>query len=281
MTEQGVSSSTAICIGAGWIGTALASSLNATLVSRRQFHPSAILSGCTVYVASGRSAIPQRDRTSEALRSELRHLRDVLDACEDANARRVIVLGSSDVAGLTEVVRGTSAQSPVTGYGEVKAAIEDECVRRASQGLPITHVRLAPVHGPGKQRTATMVQLARRRFIPVPGSARHSIGFVFLVDALRAIEYLGRQPAPAVVAVGGGYTPLGELLQSLARVQGVNARLLSVPVPRPVLRSLASARVPDGLHWLLRYSLPKTVEMEVPVDITPLTKVAATLVASC
>lgn len=269
-----------VCIGSGWLGKSLASTFQMELVSRRCFDPGWLSNDATVFVASGRSAFTHK-RDVQALREELRHLRDVLDACESINARRVVVLGSSDVAGLSERITGRSPQAPLTFYAEVKCALEDECLQRAADGMPITNVRLAPVHGSGKDRTQVMVRRARLHAVPLPRGGYHSIGFVLLRDALRALEYVGTHPTPPVVSVGGGTTPLRELLQQLAFSAGSRPRWLSIPVPVSSLGRLAQLPVPESIHRLTRLALPRSVEMEVPVPITPIAQAAAELVATC
>jgi nucleoside-diphosphate-sugar epimerase len=270
-----------IVVGAGWLGTAAAPRLHASSVARRDFHPDRILPGSAVVVASGRAVVAQGDRLGAALATELAHLRTVLDACESMGAKRVVVLGSSDVAGVAAEIRGTTPQDPLTNYAQVKAALEDECVLRAQAGMPVTCVRLAPVHGPGKAKTVSLIRLSRRPVVPLPGGGHHSVGFVLLDDALRAIEWLAEHPAPAVVAVGGGWTPLRDLLRHLGRAQGARAKFVPMPAPRAALRRLAPSPLPEPLNWLVRLSLPRAVEMEVPVPVTPLADAAAMLVTTC
>jgi nucleoside-diphosphate-sugar epimerase len=268
-------------VGSGWLGSSIASAANAPVSARRNFTADRIDAHSTVFVASGRSSFPQGLSLAAALRSELEHLRAVLDACEKAQARQIVVLGSSDVAGLAPVVNGTSAPAPVSRYALVKAALEDECRLRAAAGLPVTSVRLAPVHGPGKARTAALVRLARLPVIPLPGGGRHSIGFVLLADAVRALLCLGQEATPPVVSVGGGHTLLRDLLGHLARAQGRTPRWVPVPAPASALRRAGSLPLPGSVQWLLRLSLPREVAMEAPVPVTPLPEAAAMLVATC
>lgn len=267
-------------VGSGWLGTAFSRAPYTRVVARRS-RELQLERLSPVVVASGRSSVRAREGVGRAVGEELTHLRRVLDACERAEAPRIVVLGSSDVAGVAPEVRGRTPQAPLTPYAQVKAALEDECVLRASAGLPVTCVRLAPVHGQGKARSASLVRLARRPVVPLPGGGSHSIGFVLLDDALAAIAHLTRQPAPAVVSVGGGPTPLRALLDELARAQGGRPRWLPLPAPAPALRRLARLPMPEPLHWLVRLSLPRSVAMEVPVPVTPLPRAAAMLVASC
>lgn len=271
-----------VCIGAGWLGCALSKELGVQPVPRRDFTPGRLPEGSVVFVASCRSAIKAPTELATALRTELDHLRRVLDACNATNARRIVVLGSSDVAGATSPITGSSPHSPQTRYAEVKAAIEDECRLRSLGGMPVTVVRLAPVHGPGKERTSALLRVTRRRVLPILGDGSHSIGFVLLDDALRALAYLGREPSPPVVAVGGGPTPLRELLGHLATAQGNRPRWVRIPAPASALHRLVEVRnLPDWAHWLLRISQPRSVEMEVPVPVTSLPDAAARLVATC
>lgn len=52
-------------------------------------------------------------------------------------------------------------------------------------------------------------------------------------------------------------------------------------MPAAALRKLAPLSLPDSLHWLLRLSLPREVDMEVRVLKTPLAEAAAKVVAKC
>lgn len=270
-----------IVVGAGWLGSALGSTLRSVPVPRRRFSPADVERQSIVVVASGRALLPEGVALATALSAELGHLRTVLDACERVGVRRVVVLGSSDVVGTAAEVRGSTVQAPLTVYAKVKAALEDECVLRAEAGMPITCVRLAPVHGPGKAKTALLLRLARRPVVPLPGGGRQSVGFVLLDDVLAAVEWLGRHSAPPVVAVGDGRTPLRDLLKELAVAQGTDPRFVPLPVPSAALRRVAPLPMPEPLHWLVRLSLPRSVAMEVPVPVTPLPRAAAMLVASC
>src|SRR5207237_7700370 len=131
------------------------------VIRRRAFSPDLLPRGCRVLVASGRAALTAGRGFESSLAEELAHLRLVLDAAEEAGAERVVVLGSADVAGGSEVIDGRAPQGPRTRYAHVKAALEDECVIRHDRGLPVTSVRLAPVHGPGKRRSHALLRCAR------------------------------------------------------------------------------------------------------------------------
>ena len=270
---------TAVVVGAGWIGRAIAESLGVTALSRRTFRPASLPPGRSVVVASGRSIIPRGEGLATPLAAELAHLRIVMDAAERAGAPRIIVLGSSDVAGMAPVIDGRTDQQPRTNYALIKAALEDECVARHSRGIPVTCVRLAPVHGRGKQRTSSLVSLSRLPIIPVPSGGHHSTGFVLLADAVRAIEWLLEHPAPAVQSVGAGPTSMRLLLQILAQAQGRRTRCVSIPFPATLVGSLCGQRGPDHLQWLLRLSCSRSVEMDPPLSPTPLPAAVRSLVS--
>lgn len=270
-----------VAVGAGWIGRAVAASLGTEAIPRRGFGPVLELPpGRPVVVASGRSSIPVGAGAGAALRDELIHLRLVLDAAERAGAPRIVVLGSSDVAGMAAEIDATTPQDPRTTYAEVKAALEDECVLRHQRGVPVTCVRLAPAHGPGKARSRALVRLSRLPLVPLPNGGRHSTGFVLLADAVRAIHWLIEHDAPAVQAVGAGHTPLRQLLAALAEEQGRRLHSLAVPVPATAAAFLGGVGS-DRAQWALRLASPRAVRMDPPIETTSLTEAARMLVHSC
>jgi len=268
-----------VVVGAGFIGRAVACSTGARLVPRRDFRPEHLAGAEGVVVASGRASVARDEPVASTLRSELDHLRRVLDTAEAEGVGRVVVLGSADVAGFAPVIRGDTPQAPLTRYGEVKSALEDECCLRASAWPALTSLRIAAVHGPGKPRTEALVRLARRAALPVPNGGGHSIGFVILGDVVRAVRWLLTHPASSVVAVGGGRTPLRDLLRELAIAQETQLRQVPVPVPLTLARICLRPSIPDLLGWGLRLAVPRTVVMEVPVDPTPLPEAARHLCA--
>jgi nucleoside-diphosphate-sugar epimerase len=234
-----------------------------------------------VVVASGGAKSISNQALAKTLRTELDHLREVLDACERAGATRIVVLGSADVAGTGGRIDGTSPQDPTTPYATVKAALEDECVRRHRDGVPVTSLRLAPVHGPGKARTASMVRWARSPIVPLPNGGYQSIGFILLDDAVRAITWaLQTDATQPVMSVGGGDTSLRSLLAHLARAQGRRVVQVPVPMPAAVLRPMLRPRLPPSASWLIRLAVGSVVTMEPPVDVTPLPEAAEILVGA-
>jgi len=268
----------ATVVGAGWLGCALARARPGSRhVAGRAFRAGDVVASSVVVVASGRSAAPREGRGS-AVGAEVAHLRALLAAAADAGAARVVVLGSSDVAGTASTVRGTTPAAPTTLYGQMKAAAEDEAVAWRDRGLDVVVARLAPVHGAGKDRTQALVRAAARRVVPLPGGGSHSVGFVLLADAVDAIWRLAelRGGAP-LVSVGAGDVPLGALMSALGRAQHRRNVLVPLPVPANVVRMVIDARVPEAMHRWLRFALPRSVVMETDVAPTPLAEAARRL----
>lgn len=270
-----------VVVGAGWIGRAVATSAGVTAVARRAFTGEDWPRGSSVVVASGRSVIAGSEGLAVPLHDELAHLRLVLDVAERNKARRIVVIGSCDVAGMAPVIDGTTPQDPRTTYAEVKAALEDECVLRHDRGAAVTYLRMAPVHGPGKQRTSALVALSRLPVVPLPNGGNHSTGFLLLADAVRAVCYLLSHSAPAVQSAGSGNTPLRQLLQCLAEEQGRVFRGMAVPVPGRTVARLWGAGGPDRLQWAIRLACARSVLMEPRVTPTPLRKASQMLVQTC
>ena len=271
--------STVTVVGLGWLGRAVAAQAPGVRhVGGRAFRAADIVPNGVVIAASGRSTAPSTG-SGVAIAAELAHLRSILSAAADADAARVVLLGSSDVAGTASEVCGASAAAPTTVYGQMKAAAEDEAVAWRDRGLDVVVTRLAPVHGAGKARTESLVRAAGRRVVPLPGGGSHSVGFVLLADAVDAIWRLAelRGGAP-VVSVGAGHVPLGALMSALGRAQQRGGVLVPLPVPAKVVRMAIEAGVPESVHRWLRFALPRTVVMETDIVPTPLDEAARRLV---
>lgn len=225
--------------------------------------------------------MPASEDETQFRAAELAHLRQVLDVCAKRESPKVVVLGSSDVSGLEERITGSSPVNPRTPYARTKAALEEECVRRRNAELDVTTTRLAPAHGPGKQRTTALLRVARFPITPMPSCARHSIGFIHLSDAVAAVQWLLGHDAPPVVAVGAGHTPLKDLMEHLACAQDRRLRCLPVPMPARLVARLSTRALDPRLEWALRLALPRTVEMDIPNTPMPLAEAARLLVKEC
>ncbi len=268
-------------VGAGWLGTALASALGTRAVARRDFMTKSIVPDSTVLIGSGRSALVREESLSESLASESLHLLDVLAACERARSTRVVVLGSSEVAGSAPLLTGQWRHALNTLYGPIKTPLEDESVSVRPGGLSVTSVCIVLVHGHGRARAAAILRLARQPLIPMPGGGRHFIGSIFLDDAVGALRRFGSRQTPTVVSVGSGNTPMRSVMECLAHARNRRPHCLNVPLPAALARRMAALPLPDSIGWLLRLASPRAVEMEADVSLTPLPDIAKRLVESC
>jgi len=262
-------------VGAGWIGTHLASTFEVASVPQREASDFAPPVGGALVIAGGRSAVSSGVDIAGLIADECESLRALLTRAHDATCR-VVVLGSSDVCGVAARVTGATPVDPITDYARLKAAREQVVVEAIERGVDAVVARVAPVHGPGKAQTARLVDAARRALVPVPGGARHSVGFITLDDLTRAVESLLSSDRRGVMSLGAGSTPIGDLLVALGREQGVEPRLLGVPIP--FARSMARSRFGPAA-WLGRFALPREVEMEASIEPMSVTEAARYLVA--
>jgi nucleoside-diphosphate-sugar epimerase len=270
-----------IVIGAGWLGQALAATAGTRAIPRRTRERMTLLRDRAVIVASGRGTISGSEGEERARATEVAHLREILDAAEVQSAVRVVVVGSSDVCGMAPVINGRTPQAPRTVYASVKAAVERECVARAAGGLAVTHVRLAPVHGPGKQRSHQLVASASRRLALLPNGGRHSVGFVALPDAVKAVLSLTLDGGPPVCSVGAGHTPMSSLFRAIALASGQRVRILPVPIPSELITHAFGRGGPDMAEWMLRLASPRSVSMEAPIEPMALDDAAGYLAREC
>ena len=262
-------------VGAGWIGTHVATTFGVAPVPQREASDFMPPIGGALVIAGGRSAVPGGTDTAELIADECASLRALLARARDGSCR-VVVLGSSDVCGVAARVTGATRIAPITDDARLKAAREQVVVEAIESGVDAVVARVAPVHGPGKAQTARLVDAARRAAIPVPGGARHSVGFITLDDLTRAVGSLRSSDRRGVMSLGAGSTPIGDLLVALGREQGVGPRLLGVPIP--FAHSMARSRFGPAA-WLGRFALPREVEMEASIEPMSVTEAARYLVA--
>jgi nucleoside-diphosphate-sugar epimerase len=248
-----------LVVGNGWLGRAIAASMNAELVAQRDFTDSSVGEARTIVVASGVSSL-EHDEFQVAVQRELSDVARTLDSAGTRQCR-VVVLGSSDVCGLASDVTGATPANPVTAYGELKALREDLVVRAIADGANAAVARLAPVHGPGKAQTRRMLAVSRRAVVPLVGGGRHSVGFVTLSDAIGAIAALASDGTTGIRAIGAGRTEMRMLFRSLAAASGTKMHVLPVPVPRRVLAA-CSRSSNQKVAWFGRLGLDRTVHME-------------------
>ncbi|MEL0039810.1 MAG: NAD-dependent epimerase/dehydratase family protein [Ilumatobacter sp.] len=257
-------------VGAGWIGTHLATTFGVAPVPQREASDFTPPVGGALIIAGGRSAVPSGTDIAGLIADECASLRALLARARDGSCR-VVVRGSSDVCGAAARVTGAPPVAPVTDYARLKAAREQVVLEAIDNGVDAVVARVAPVHGPGKAQSVRLIDAARRSLIPVPGGTRHSVGFITLDDLTRAVESLLRSDQRGAISLGAGSTPIGDLLRALGREQGSEPRLVGVPIP--FARALARSRS-GPVAWLGRFALPREVEMEAAVEPMTVTEAA-------
>ena len=262
-----------VVVGDGWLGRAIDRAVPGSIhMSQRRFEPSSVPAGAAIIVASGWSSLPRAER-DERVASELSDVARLLDVARERDSR-IVVVGSSDVCGLAELVDGSTPVNPVTAYGELKARREELVVEAARDGVDAVAVRLAPTHGPGKAQTVRMVSIASQPIIPLARGGRYSVGFVTLADAVSAFLSLGTERSADVVSVGAGPTELRSLLAAIAAHRDRQPRYVPVPLPTSVARRMATS-LNDRLAWIGRFSMPRSVAMEAQIEPMGLPATAA------
>ncbi len=252
-----------VVVGSGWLGSALAGRrTDAIHVAQRDFRSRLVPAEAAIIVASGASRLPN-EAPASAVSSELADVTRVLETARKRDAR-VVVVGSSDVCGNAAVVDRLTPVDPVSAYGELKARREALVVSAAKSGLDATAIRLGPTHGPGKRQTARMLSLAKQRFVPLPRGGRYSVGFVTLPDAVEAILKATDADCGAIGAVGAGPTELRQLLVLLGGSASRGRVYPAAPIAVEMAQRLSRSSL-GAAAWLGRFSLPRSVEMDIPV----------------
>lgn len=170
----------------------------------------------------------------------------VLVACRDAGIGRVIAASSTLLYGphasnpnfLSEdaELRGL----PGVRFLSDKIEAEAQLARFAAEtGAAVTVLRLAPVLGPTVRSWLT--RWLSRRLVPT------MMGFDPLVQLLHEADAIAALEAALDVGAAGTFNIVGEGVLPLSTMVKLAGRV-AVPVPRPLLRRMASALWIAGLH---------------------------------
>jgi nucleoside-diphosphate-sugar epimerase len=189
---------------------------------------------------------PSQMRATNELRE--RGVRNLLDAAVAAGARRFVGESFFGVYGFGPYERARTEDDPIgrERNGGIQAIIDaiassEAQVRAASdeQRIEGVSLRFGGFHGPLAPNMATMVELVRRRRLPVIGAHGATLPMVELGDAARAVaDALERAPAGRIYnVVDDEPVAMGDYIAELARVVGA-------PPPR---------HVP---YWLVRVAAP-------------------------
>jgi nucleoside-diphosphate-sugar epimerase len=189
---------------------------------------------------------PSQMRATNELRE--RGVRHLLDAAVAAGARRFVSESFFGVYGFGPYATPRTEDDPIgrernrgvqavidaiaSSEGQVRAASAEERIEGVS-------LRFAGFHGPLAPNTATMVELARKRRLPIIGAHGATMPLVELTDAARAVaDALEHAPAGRIYNVADDEpVTMEDYLTELARVIGA-------PPPR---------HVP---YWLVRLAGP-------------------------
>jgi glycosyltransferase involved in cell wall biosynthesis/nucleoside-diphosphate-sugar epimerase len=253
-----------VVVGAGWLGCAIGSYLGCQVLPQRNLRREEISQFDAVIIASGRNRVRRSETLSAVIDEESEVLATTLEWCRELRAR-VVLLGSADVCGMQEVIRGSTPPSPMSRYGQLKLGREQVALTARDRGTDVVVLRLAAVHGRGKPQTKRLVRLGGSRVLVLPGRLSRSVSLISLrtlTDAITSIVSV--REIPPVVAVGSGYVRADELFQALARQQGRRLRLVGLPLPAFIARLGAKSTIPL-LAWTARFASSRVVEMEAGV----------------
>jgi len=253
-----------VVVGAGWLGCAIGSYLGCQVLPQRNLRREEISQFDAVIIASGRNRVRRSETLSAVIDEESEVLATTLEWCRELRAR-VVLLGSADVCGMQEVIRGSTPPSPMSRYGQLKLGREQVALTARDRGTDVVVLRLAAVHGRGKPQTKRLVRLGGSRVLVLPGRLSRSVSLISLrtlADAITSIVSV--RELPPVIAVGSGYVRADELFQALARQQGRRLRLVGLPLPAFIARLGAKSTIPL-LAWTARFASSRVVEMEAGV----------------
>jgi nucleoside-diphosphate-sugar epimerase len=166
-----------------------------------------------------------------------RGTRNLLEAAVAAGARRFVSESFFTVYGLGPFDRPRTEDDPVgrEGNGGLQVVIDavatsEAQVRAATDEgrLEGVSLRFGAFHGPDAPSTATMVELVRRRRVPIIGQRGALMSMIELTDAARAVADAAQGGRPGV------YNVVDDEPVTLDAYVGEMARLLGAPPPRHV-----------------------------------------------
>jgi len=253
-----------VVVGAGWLGCAIGSYLGCQVLPQRNLRREQISEFDAVIIASGRNRLRRRENLSSVIDEESEVLAMTLEWCRESGAR-VVLLGSADVCGTQEVIRGSTPPAPTSRYGQLKLGRELVALAARSRGTDVVVLRLAAVHGRGKPQTKRLVRLGRLRVLILPGRLNRSVSLITLKSLSDALTSILSSPSPeSVVAVGSGYLRADQLFKALALQQNRTQILVGLPISPRVIGAGMTSSVPL-LAWTSRFASSRVVEAEAGV----------------
>lgn len=178
---------------------------------------------------------------------------NLLQEAQRAGVQRFVHVSTIGVYGLLQTSPATEEhpKNPLRPYAVAKLAAEEKLWEYHRAGLNVVVLRPTAIVGE-RDRTITkrLVQLARRRFVPLIGDGRSHVSFVYVKDLTRAM-ILASQSERAVgraYNVQGFAAPIRQVLEFFIDAVGSRARL----IPIPYAAAYTGALLIDGLLTLTR-----------------------------
>jgi nucleoside-diphosphate-sugar epimerase len=181
-------------------------------------------------------------------------LKRVVEAARSAGVRRIVHVSTADVFGPNHSSRVTERTTlhPIHAYERLKL-FEERWLLKAATGLEVVIVRPARVFGVGEDWILPRLlrSLARGRlWLPLGGRSLQT--FVSAADVGRACHAAADRGRPGHSYLVGGFDgSWRDLLDSAARVLGIEPKIQSFPYDLAYLKALATETVtsPGAVVW--------------------------------
>jgi len=163
---------------------------------------------------------------------------NLLQACVEANPglNRFVFVSSISAGGPSEqnaLKKETDPDTPVSMYGRSKLLAE-ESIQKYKNRIPVVIIRPPNVLGTRQKELTFLLQLMKRRILPLIGSRKNYTSIIFVQDLVRAMILTTQDER----AVGEVYYVTDdqtyswyEMLISLARGMGVYPFVIKIPYP--------------------------------------------------
>lgn len=180
---------------------------------------------------------------------------NLLQACVEVNPglRRFVFVSSISAGGPSEpgvLKKESDPDQPVNMYGRSKLLAE-EAVREYENQLPVVIIRPPNVLGLRQKELTFVLQLIKKRIIPLFGGRRRRTSIIFVQDLVRAMILTAvddRAIANTYYVTDNQTYSWRDMLMCLARELGILPWVLKIPYP--VL--YAVALVLEGISKILR-----------------------------